>query len=286
MPLRILIAGATGRFGRICALLLEQGHQVRALTRDPGSTAARELAARGAEVVIGDLDDPVSLRAALTGVDGAFASGTMHRAGLDGELRHGRTIADAARDTDVPHLVYVSGAGAVLGTGVPLLEVKAAVEQHLACSDVPATILAPAYLMENLFNPWNLEALRAGKVRTFIPAAHRLQQVPISDVLKLAILALEHPDQFVGRRIEVASDQPTAREMAEVLTHVTGRPFTVDQDTPDEAGPGLALLFHWLAQASSPAIDIDQLRRDHSHVSWHTFEQWAEQQSLPGARTP
>jgi uncharacterized protein YbjT (DUF2867 family) len=279
MSLKILVSGATGRFGRVCALLLERGHQVRALTRDGGSTAALDLAAQGAEVVTGGLDDPGSLRAALTGVDGAFASGTMHRAGLDGELRHGRTIADAAQDTDVPHLVYVSGAGAVPGTGVPLLEVKATVEQHLASLDVPVTILAPAYLMENLFNPWNLEALRAGKVRTFVPATHRLQQAPIIDVLGLAIHALEHPNQFVGQRIEVASDQPTAQEMAEVLTAVTGRPFAVDQATPDDASPGLAPLFHRLAQDTTPTIDIDQLRRDHPHVGWHTFVQWAEQHS-------
>ncbi|WP_157249863.1 NmrA family NAD(P)-binding protein [Nonomuraea typhae] len=68
MSKTILVTGATGNQGGAVAdaLLEEPGHwRVRALTRDPGSAAARALAARGAEVVGGDLADAASLRAAL-----------------------------------------------------------------------------------------------------------------------------------------------------------------------------------------------------------------------------
>jgi uncharacterized protein YbjT (DUF2867 family) len=58
MPLDILVAGATGRFGAAVKLLLERGHGVRALTREPESTAARALEALGAQIVPGDYDDP------------------------------------------------------------------------------------------------------------------------------------------------------------------------------------------------------------------------------------
>jgi uncharacterized protein YbjT (DUF2867 family) len=280
----VLVAGATGRFGGICATLVDRGHRVRALTREPTAPAARKLAALGAEVVPGDYDHPGSLRAAMTGVDSVFASGTMHRAGPDGELRHGRNLAEAAHAAGVPHLVYVSGAGARPGTGVPVLEVKAAVEQHLGSLAVPHTIVAPAYLMENLFNPWNLGALRAGQVRTFVPATRKLQQIPVCDVTDFAVRTLEDPDRFVGRRIDIASDDLSAQEMAEILGGVTNRPFTIDQANPQDAGPGLASLFRWLDR-SDASIDIDRVRREHPDVHWHTFEQWALDTDVPMTRT-
>src|SRR5215467_5019378 len=105
----VLVAGATGRFGGIVDLLLARGHRVRAATRDPAQPAAAGLAARGAEVVRADFEDPASLTAAASGVDAVFASGTAHRAGPGGEERHGKNLADALSAADAPHLVFVSG---------------------------------------------------------------------------------------------------------------------------------------------------------------------------------
>ena len=99
MSMTVLVAGATGRFGGICGLLLERGHRVRALTREPTSPAGQQLRERGAEVVYGDFDDADTLVAAMAGADGVFATGTLHRAGPDRELRHGRNLAEAARLT-------------------------------------------------------------------------------------------------------------------------------------------------------------------------------------------
>jgi uncharacterized protein YbjT (DUF2867 family) len=69
MSLDVLVAGATGRFGAVAGLLLERGHGVRALTRDPESAAAHRLEERGARIVRGDYDDPSSLAAAALGAD-------------------------------------------------------------------------------------------------------------------------------------------------------------------------------------------------------------------------
>lgn len=63
----LLVTGATGKAGRhVVRHLLEAGHQVRALTRDPARAALPD----GAEVVAGDLTDPASLAPALRGVLG------------------------------------------------------------------------------------------------------------------------------------------------------------------------------------------------------------------------
>src|SRR5207248_265449 len=126
---------------------------------------AVRLAALGAEVVAADFDDAASLAAAARGVDAVFASGTAHKAGPDGEARHGTNLADALSAAGAPHLVFVSGAGATR-TGLRLYEAKRAVEQRIAQRRLPATVIAPVYLMENLLNPWNLGAMRAGVLPT------------------------------------------------------------------------------------------------------------------------
>jgi uncharacterized protein YbjT (DUF2867 family) len=278
---QVFVGGATGRFGGVCLLLLARGHAVRAMTRTLGSPAARRLRAAGVEMIAGGFDDLAGLTEAMRDVDAAFASGTLHKAGPDGELRHGRNIADAAEAAHVPHLVYVSGADAVAGTGVPIFDVKATVERHLQSVDVPATIVAPMYLMENLFNPWNLDALRSGRVRSFIAPDRPVQQAAVADVIAVAVLAIEQSEQLAGERIEVASDEITAEQTVEVLARVTGRPFALEPSSPSSLGPGLAALFAWLDEHRHQ-VDIAALHQRYPDLAWHTFEQWVREQTLHG----
>ena len=64
----VLVAGATGRQGgAVVRHLRAKGWKLRALTRNPDSYAARQLAERGIELVQGDLDDPGSLERAARG---------------------------------------------------------------------------------------------------------------------------------------------------------------------------------------------------------------------------
>jgi uncharacterized protein YbjT (DUF2867 family) len=285
----ILVAGATGRFGGIAGLLLARGHAVRAATRDPARPEAARLAAAGAEIVRADFEDPASLAAAAAGMDAVFASGTAHRAGPGGEERHGRNLAEALSAVGAPHLVFVSGAGADRHTGVAVLDAKNAVEQRIRELRLPATVIAPAYLMENLFNPWNLAAIQAGVLPTPVPPALRLQQAATSDVLALAVLAIEHPEAFTGERIEVASDAPTGEEAAAVLSAVMGRDFAARQVAGPGLPPRLAALFAWLEHNPSP-VDIVALHRRFPGITWHSFDNWVKDQqgrlSQPSGTVP
>jgi uncharacterized protein YbjT (DUF2867 family) len=274
---RVLVAGATGRFGAIAGLLLARGHQVRAATRGPAGPAAARLAARGAEIVRADFEDPGSLAAAARGMHAVFASGTAHRAGAGGEERHGKNLADALSAADAPHPVFVSGAGADRRSGLPLLEAKRAVEQRLRERRLPVTVIAPVYLMENLFNPWNLAAIRAGVLPVPVPPALRLAQAATADVLALSVLAIEHPDAFAGERIEVASDAPSGQEAAAAISALLGRGFTARQLPRADLPPGLAALFAWLERDPSP-VDIGALHGRFPGVAWHRFGDWAREQ--------
>jgi len=276
--LRVLVTGATGRFGGIADLLLERGHAVRVATRDPSRPAALRLAARGAEITRADYDDADSLAAAARGADAVFGSGTAHQAGPAGEARHGRNLADALARAGAPYLVFVSGAGADRPTGVPVLEAKRAVEAEIGARRIPACIIAPGYLMENLFNPWNLGALGAGVLPTPIPPGRSLQQVATADVVALAEQAIERPEAFAGERIEVASDELTGDEAAAVLADRLGRPMTARQVPMTQLPPGLVAMFEWL-ERDPLAVSISGLRERFPAVGWHSFSDWASKQS-------
>jgi uncharacterized protein YbjT (DUF2867 family) len=273
----ILVAGATGRLGSLVDTLLARGHAVRAMTREVNSTDAERLRRIGAELVYGDFDDPASIERAAAGADTLFATGTAHKAGPDGEVRHGRNVADAAAAAAVPHLVYASGDGAEENSPLPLFRAKFEVEQHIRSLPVRHTILAPVYFMENLFNPWNLLALKTGAFPSPIPVDLRLQQVALTDLAAFAALVIERPAEFDGQRMKIASDELSAVEAAAAVSTTIGRELRAQQLPADELGPGLRALFGWLEHGGHD-VDVRGLRRDYPRVGWHSYADWARSQ--------
>jgi uncharacterized protein YbjT (DUF2867 family) len=274
---KALLIGAGARFTPIADLLIEHGHQVRVTTRTPASPAAKRLEILGAQIVPADYEDAGSLVAAALGVDAVFASGTAHRAGAAGEIRHGANLAQASAVAEVAHLVFVSGDGAAPDSPLPLFRAKWEVEEAIRASGVPHTILAPTYLMENLFNPWNIPALRAGVLPSPIAVNRPLQQTAVADLLSVAVLALEQPDRFAGRRIALASDELTAEVAAKVVSQLIPRTLEARQATPDELPPGVRLLFGWL-ESSGHHVEIGVLHRELPEVGWHDYAAWVGEQ--------
>jgi uncharacterized protein YbjT (DUF2867 family) len=274
---RVLVAGATGRLGELVNVLLARGHTVRAMTRDPGSRAAARLRRAGAEIVIGDFDDPPSLERAAAGVDAVFAAGTAHRAGPEGELRHGRNLAAAASAGAVPHVVFCSGDGAAPDSPLPLFRVKHQVEERIRAYPGTYTILAPVYFMENLFNPWNRAALSGGVFPSPIAVDVPLQQVAIADVVALAAIAIERPEDFAGQRITLASDQLTAAHAADAVSRIIGRHLDPEQLPTAGLGPGLHALFGWL-EHTGHHVDIPALHARYPEMRWHTYKAWLRSQ--------
>src|SRR5438552_1385419 len=128
----VLVIGATGRPGGSTAQhLLERGRTVHALVRDLDSPAAKALREAGATLVVGDLDDPTSLRTAMRGMHGVFLVLTMmvgpkiSPEAVVAEERRGKAVADLARESGIEHLVYSSLNGAGAHSGIPYYESKA-----------------------------------------------------------------------------------------------------------------------------------------------------------------
>jgi uncharacterized protein YbjT (DUF2867 family) len=274
--MQVLVAGASGRIGRpVAELLAERGHRVRAGVR--GGAAPP-----GTEIVRADYDDPASLEAAARGVDAVVATGTAHRAGPDGERRHGIALAEALARAGGPPLVFVSGAGADRPSGVPVFEAKRAVETRIAGLGLAAVILAPAYFMENALNPWNLEALAHGRFPLALSGDRLLAQVAIDDVAAMTVLAVERFAALAGQRIELVSDELTGEQAAERLSRATGRSYAFER-VP--APPPLRPLFAWLDEVGF-AIDLPALHARYPQVGWRSFEAWARSSSAAFALHP
>jgi uncharacterized protein YbjT (DUF2867 family) len=279
-PMAVLVIGATGRIGQpVTRLLIERGHRVRAGVRDVASPAAAQP---HAEIVRADFDDQRSLEAAVRGAAAVVAAGTAHRAGPDGERRHGLALAEAVARAGGPPLVYVSGAGADRPSDVPVFESKRAVEKRIAELGLAATVLAPAYFMENAFNPWNLDALARGRFPMALAPDRPLAQIAIDDVAAMAVLAVERFGQLVGQRIELASDELTGEQAAERLSRATGRRFTYERV---DAPPPLRPLFAWLDTVGF-GIDLAALHERYPEVGWRSFEAWARSSSAASVLQP
>jgi uncharacterized protein YbjT (DUF2867 family) len=132
-----LLTGATGQVGSIVARnLLDRGHRVRALVRDPGAAAAK--LGPDIEYVRGDLEDPATLPVALKGVEAAYLA-TAPSPAMTGQ--EGNFI-DAAAEAKLPRLVKLG----VIGTdlSVPIFKFHQDIEAKIAASGIPATVLRPS----------------------------------------------------------------------------------------------------------------------------------------------
>ncbi|RII13970.1 NAD(P)H azoreductase [Streptomyces sp. YIM 130001] len=271
----VLVIGATGNQGGATAReLLARGRPVHALVRDPDKPAAAELKEQGAILVRGDLDDPASLRTAMTGASGVFSVQALafEPETLAAEVRQGKAVADAVAETGVPHLVYSSVGGAERATGIDHFETKAEIERHIRALGLPATVLRPAFFMNNL-----LHYAEAGDERILelpVDPERPMQFVASDDIGHFAADAFENPAHHTGRRIELAGDELTFPQVAEIYERVTGTPTRLVTVPIEER------MFEWFAEEGYEA-DIPALRAEHPGLL--TFEEFLARRLAPAA---
>ena len=276
----VLVTGATGnQGGAVVQALLNRGHRIRVLTRNSASPAAERLAEQGAEIAVGDFTDRDSLVRAASGVDAVFAMATPGQ-GVEQETANGIAIADAALTAGVGHLVYSSVASADRATGIPHFGSKYEVEKHIVSLDVPYTIIAPVFFMDNLLQPWALQGLRQGKLAMAMPATRSLQQIAVVDIGGFTAAVVERRESAFGQRIDIAGDELTGDEAVAILSKLTGREIRYEGFPPEvlrAQSEDMALMFEWFDHTGY-AADINGLRRDFPELKWHDFKEWAREQ--------
>lgn len=141
--MKVLVTGGTGNVGgTVVKELLKRGAQVRVLARkqpDAGKLPA------DVEVAIGDLMDPVSLEAALEGVDKLF----LLNAVVADELTQALIAYGIAKRKGIQHITYLSVFKVEQFKDVPHFASKLAVENALRESGMAYTILRPGYYIQN-----------------------------------------------------------------------------------------------------------------------------------------
>ncbi len=275
--LTVVVTGSTGKQGGAVARgLLERGHKVRAVTRDPNSSQAKSLANAGATLVAASLEDTAAITKALEGATSLFAMSTPFEGGTQAETLQGISAADAAKAAGV-HLVFTSVGSANRQTGVPHFDSKYEVEKHIVRIGVRATVLAPVYFMENLY--FGKEQLAKGIYATPLPPTSQLAQVALADIGAVAVRLLEDPGRFAGKRFDLASDDLTGNDVVAILSRVTGRSFTYFQVPLDVIRQGMgedgAKMYEWFNRVGY-TVDRAALRREFPDVAFHDFESWAK----------
>jgi uncharacterized protein YbjT (DUF2867 family) len=280
MKKTVLVAGATGQQGgAVARRLIERGHMVKALTRNPESERAKELERLGMEPVKGDFHDRASLVEAMRGCDTVFAMASPLERGVEAETEMAITTFEAALEAGVSHYVYSSVAGADKNTGIPHFESKFKVEQYITSKNIPYTIVAPVYFMENLRSPFSLPALQQGVFSQALPKTRKLQMIALQNIAEFVVHIIENPDKFNGKRFEIASDDLSGEEVAEILTKTTECPIGYNElelEQLKSMNLDLGLMYEWFNEVGY-SVDLEELKRDYPDVSWKSLRQWTEE---------
>lgn len=140
----ILVTGATGTLGSLITHgLASAGADVTALVRTRGKVAFAD----GVTEVVGDLTDVPSIRAALASARTLF----LLNAVTPDEVTQALIALNLAREAGIERIVYLSVIHADKFTNVPHFTGKHTVERMIESVGIPATILRPAYFMQNEF---------------------------------------------------------------------------------------------------------------------------------------
>lgn len=260
---RVMVAGATGNQGGavVDALLaLENPPEVRGLTRDRSTKAARELADRGVDVVEGDLEDSSTLVPLLEDVDAVFSVTNFWTLGYDRQVRQGKNLNAAAEEAGVEFLV-LSGVGSHdQDTGIPHFDSAWEIDRHLQKTGVPNTVLKPVFFLQN-FEPM-AEDILDGTLAFPLEEGVSLQMIDVKDVGRIAARVLSDPDEYAGRRFDLAGDEHTLAEAAEIFSGVTGvdvSPYYVSiEDAREQAGDEWADMCAWFNEVGYSA-DVEGL---------------------------
>jgi len=265
--------------------LLEWGFTVRALTRDADKAATRELADLGAGVVSGDLEDRASIERVLVGVYGVFSVQQFIETGVEGEVRQGVLLADAAKAAGVEHLVYSSVGSAHRDTGIPHFESKWEVEEHVRASGVPYTVLRPVFFMQN----WEFmrEAILDGMLPQPLDPNKPFQMIDAEDIGVFAAMAFEDPETWIGREADIGGDELTMPEIAGTFSRVIGRNVDYFQvpweGFEEQMGEEYALMYRWFNDQGYEA-DIAALRDEYPGLA--SFEQYLRGHGWENAEVP
>ncbi len=220
-PQTVLVTGATGFIGRrLVPALVDAGHDVRAMTRNPDRYDGPGRA------VAGDVFDRASLTEPLEGADVAIY--LVHS--LDDpdfeqkDAEAARTFARAAEAAGVSQIVYLGGLGDEDGDLSPHLRSRREVEELLGGTGVPVTVLRAAIVVGAGGISWELTRQLVKNLPAMVVprwVATPTQPIAVDDVIRYLTGVVGVPEAY-GRVFEIGGPEPmTYLEMLQVASEVS-----------------------------------------------------------------
>ncbi|WP_410014035.1 SDR family oxidoreductase [Sodalis sp. RH24] len=217
----ILVTGATGTVGRqVVEQLVKRGADVRAFVRDP----AKANFPAGVGIVQGDLLDVDALRAALSGVSTLF----LLNAVVADEFTQALIALNLARDAGIERIVYLSVIHSDRYANVPHFAGKFAVERMIEQLGLTATILRPAYFINN--DVTIKDVVTSHGIYPMPIGSKGLAMIDARDVGEIAAIELLRREKSAAalplERINLVGPETlTGPDVAAIWTDVLGRPI-------------------------------------------------------------
>ena len=219
----VLVTGASGFVGRqLTPKLVEDGYQVRAMTRRP------EKYTGPGEPVFGDVADPDSLDDALAGADVAFY--LVHSLDSDDfeekDAKAARTFGAKAAEHGVSQIIYLGGLGSDDEDLSAHLRSRREVEHLLGEAGVPVTVLRAAIVVGHGGISWEITRQLVKRLPVMVVprwASTLTQPVALHDVIRY-LSGVINKDAALGRVFEIGGpDQLTYLDMLQRAAKVEGR---------------------------------------------------------------
>ncbi|HSC62891.1 MAG TPA: NmrA/HSCARG family protein, partial [Caldimonas sp.] len=241
----ISIFGATGaQGGGVVRALLQtpqRDFRVRAVTRRPEGPAAQSLAALGAEVVAGDLDDVASVERAMQGAHGAFCvTNFWEHFSPERELAQADHLAEAAKRAGVGHVIwstledtrrFLPADGSRMPVlmeryNVPHFDAKGEADQRFIDRGLPLTRLLTSFYWDNLIH-FGMQPQRGqdGVLNFVLPMGDApLPGIAAADIGACAAALFRRGDAAIGQQVGIAGEHLTGQQMAAALSRALGEP--------------------------------------------------------------
>jgi uncharacterized protein YbjT (DUF2867 family) len=224
----ILVTGAAGGVGSTArtaiAILLEQGHRVRAMVRklDARAEKLRDL---GAEVVVANMLDIVAVRAAMQGCSVVYFTMSVSPDYLEAAVN----VAVTAKSLGVKAFVNlsqmtVSQMSETETTSSPQQKQHWLVEQILRWSGLPVVNLRPTAFFDGLFLLQAAKGIRDDNVIRLPFSDGKSSPIAAADVGAAAAAVLANPEPHIGQVYELTGPESlTMGELAQEFSSALGR---------------------------------------------------------------